>query len=103
MKPPGTTLNMKPVTTSSSTYTANTAPRLPRVRETAPWYLCELLLKKRLNGRNNQPNKRSINRDGPSFGASCGLSSMAASAGDRVSELIAEITVEMAMVTANCL
>jgi hypothetical protein len=32
-----------------------------------------------------------------------GFSRRAASAGDRVSELIAEITVEMAMVTANCL
>ena len=38
-----------------------------------------------------------------SFGASCGLSRMALSAGDRVSELNAEITVEIAMVTANCL
>ena len=36
-----------------------------------------------------------------SLGASWGLSSMAASAGDRVSELIVEITVEMAMVTAS--
>ena len=42
-------------------------------------------------------------RVGRSFSASCGRSSLAASAGDRVSELIAEITVEMAMVTANCL
>jgi len=31
-----------------------------------------------------------------------GLSSTAASAGERVSELNAEITVEMAMVSANC-
>ncbi len=38
-----------------------------------------------------------------SFGASCERSRMALSAGDRVSELKAEITVEMAMVTANCL
>ena len=39
----------------------------------------------------------------PSFGASCDLSRSAASAGDSVSELMAEITVEMAMVNANCL
>ena len=35
--------------------------------------------------------------------APCGLSSTAASAGDSVSELNAEITVEMAMVSANWL
>gem|GEM_PF-6624461 len=38
-----------------------------------------------------------------SFGASCSRRSLAASAGDRVSELTAEITVEIAIVTANCL
>ena len=38
-----------------------------------------------------------------SFGASCGRSRMAQSAGDRVSELKAEITVLIAIVTANCL
>ena len=38
-----------------------------------------------------------------SFGASWPLSSSAASAGDKVSELIAEITVEIAMVSANWL
>jgi hypothetical protein len=37
-----------------------------------------------------------------SFGASCDFSSNAASAGDSVSELMAEITVEIAMVSANC-
>ena len=44
-----------------------------------------------------------MSRVGASGAAPCGLSSRAASAGDRVSELIAEITVEMAIVTANCL
>ena len=43
----------------------------------------------------------------PRVSASLGWSwprrSRAASAGDSVSELIAEITVEIAMVTANCL
>jgi len=38
-----------------------------------------------------------------SFGALRACSSLAASAGDKVNELIAEITVEIAMVTANCL
>jgi uncharacterized membrane protein YhiD involved in acid resistance len=38
-----------------------------------------------------------------SLGASCPLSNFAASAGDKVRELIADITVEIAMVTANCL
>jgi hypothetical protein len=44
-----------------------------------------------------------MTRASASRGAPCGCSSLAASAGDRVSELMAEITVEMAMVTANCL
>src|SRR3546814_10008836 len=47
------------------------------------------------------PNMRSSSREKPSFGASWALSRLAASAGDRVSELKAEITVEMAMVSAN--
>ncbi len=38
-----------------------------------------------------------------SFGASWDFSSTAASAGDSVSELNAEITVEIATVSANCL
>ena len=38
-----------------------------------------------------------------SFGASWPFSSKAASAGDNVSELKAEITVEIATVSANCL
>jgi hypothetical protein len=60
-------------------------------------------LKKRLNGRKNQPSRRSISRERISFGAPCVCSNLAASAGDKVSELIAEITVEIAIVTANCL
>jgi hypothetical protein len=43
-----------------------------------------------------------MTRDKPSFGASLPLSSSAASAGDRVSELNAEMTVEKAIVRANC-
>ena len=42
-----------------------------------------------------------MTRVSASGGAPRSLSSMAASAGDSVSELTAEITVEIAMVTAN--
>ncbi len=42
-------------------------------------------------------------RVGRSLGAPCALSNTAASAGDRVSELNAEITVATAIATANCL
>ena len=42
-------------------------------------------------------------RANTSLGALWPLSNCAASAGDKVSELTAEITVEIAMVTANCL
>ena len=38
-----------------------------------------------------------------SLGSSRDLSSRAASAGDKVSELMAEMTVEIAIVSANCL
>ncbi len=55
----------------------------------------------RLNGRNSQPNARSIPRVRRSFGASWPFSNTAASAGLSVSELNAEITVEIAMVSAN--
>ena len=41
-------------------------------------------------------------RASQSFGASWPLSSSADSAGDKVSELKAEMTVEKAMVSANC-
>ncbi|MNJ67163.1 hypothetical protein D3C77_633070 [compost metagenome] len=57
-----------------------------------------------MNGPNNQPpNRRSSTREKRSLGAWCSCSNTAASAGDRVRELKAEITVEMAMVKANCL
>jgi hypothetical protein len=44
-----------------------------------------------------------MTRVSASLGASWPFSSSAANAGDSVSELIAEITVEIAIVTANCL
>ncbi|MCY1248578.1 hypothetical protein D9M72_620230 [compost metagenome] len=57
-----------------------------------------------MNGRNNQPpSSLSRNREKRSFGALWSLSNTAAKAGDRVRELKAEITVEIAMVKANCL
>ena len=59
--------------------------------------------KTRLKPRKNQPNTRSMPRVSASFGASWAFSSSAASAGDSVSELKAEITVEIAIVSANCL
>ncbi|MNY66717.1 hypothetical protein D3C86_2041890 [compost metagenome] len=49
------------------------------------------------------PNNLSNTLEKRSFGAPWPLSSTAANAGDRVRELKAEITVEMAMVNANCL
>jgi hypothetical protein len=59
------------------------------------------LAKKRLKGLNSQPSAASIIFWKRSLGASWRLRSTAARAGDRVSELKAEITVEMAMVRAN--
>jgi hypothetical protein len=49
------------------------------------------------------PKARSISHDSLSGFAPCGFSSSAARAGDSVSELKAEMTVEIAMVSANCL
>ncbi len=55
-----------------------------------------------MNGRNSQlPRSLSRNTEKRSFGSWWPLSRTAASAGDRVSELNAEITVEIAMVRAN--
>ncbi|MNY71124.1 hypothetical protein D3C86_2093980 [compost metagenome] len=53
--------------------------------------------------RNRPPNTLSMPRVSASLGSLWPLSSKALSAGDRVNELIAEITVEIAIVTANCL
>ena len=70
------------------------APRRRRRRRRA--------LKKRLNSRKNQPNAPVGRRCRRSCGAPCGSSSRDASAGLSVSELNAEITVEIAIVNANC-
>jgi len=60
-----------------------------------------------MEGRFETPEEQPINRSIPrvkaSFGASWDFSSNAARAGDSVNELNAEITVEIATVSANCL
>jgi hypothetical protein len=56
-----------------------------------------------LNQRKKGPNTVFMPRVNQSFGASCGRSRSALRAGERVNELNAEMTVLMAMVTANCL
>jgi hypothetical protein len=55
-----------------------------------------------LNGLKIPPSRRSSSRVSRSGGAPCGRSRMALSAGERVSELNAEMTVEKAIVRANC-
>ncbi|MNV34907.1 hypothetical protein D3C71_1263410 [compost metagenome] len=70
---------------------------------TPPLYASEPRWNRRLKPRNRPPNTLSIPRVSASLGSLWPLSSSADRAGDSVSELIAEITVEIAMVTANCL
>jgi len=70
-------------------------------RATVLWYFAAERLKKRLKRVKNQPSERSIQTVSRSLGASCGRSSNAASAGERVSELNAEIIVEIAIVSEN--
>ena len=55
----------------------------------------------RLKTRKNGPSSQSMPRVSQSLGASWPFSSIAASAGDKVNELIAEITVDIAIVSAN--
>ena len=57
----------------------------------------------RLNHAKKRPNTLFIPRVSASGAAPWGLSSTAASAGDNVSELNAEMMVDTAMVSANCL
>ena len=76
------------------------------LRMTAPTpaeYLMPDQANNRLNGRNTQPNSLSIPCESQSFDAEGFFSSSALKAGESVRELIAEITVEIAMVIANCL
>ncbi len=69
-----------------------TTPRYPRVEVRTP----------KLKKRKNQPNTRSSNRVNKSCFRSRGRNKSAASAGLRLSELIVEITVDIAIVSANC-
>ena len=73
------------------------------MRRTQAVYVRDAQSKNRLNGRNSQPNRNSITLVTASFFASCPRSSSAESAGESVSELNAEMTVLIAIVTANCL
>ncbi|MNL33589.1 hypothetical protein D3C87_1555100 [compost metagenome] len=72
--------------------------------DTVPTYPLPALSNSRLKGLNSQPpNRRSRILEKRSLGALWDLSKTAANAGDKVSELNAEITVEIAIVRANCL
>src|SRR3546814_20377881 len=94
---------MPTVASSSTAYTA-IAPPLRRITPVTPVaYESEARPKKRLNQLKNPPNTRFMPRVSQSGLSWCPLSSRADSAGDRVRELNAEITVEMAIVMANCL
>ena len=76
------------------------------LRMTAPTpaeYLMPDHSNRRLNGRNTQPNNLSIPWESQSFDAEGSFSSSALKAGESVRELIAEMTVEIAIVIANCL
>ena len=66
-------------------------------------YLLDAHAKNRLNPRKNHPNANSSTRENRSFFASRDCKSNEASAGLKLSELNAEITVEIAIVSANCL
>ena len=103
MKPVGITLKPNPVSTSRPAYTASETPVKRMRRRTPPEYAWLALSNPLLKRRKNQPSAASMPRVRRSFLAACGRSSSAASAGERVSELNAEITVATAMVSANCL
>ena len=64
-------------------------------------YRSDARVKKRLNGRKTQPNRRSIARCSRSRGAPAGFRRTAESAGESVSAVNAEMTVEKAIVIAN--
>src|SRR6185437_2073861 len=100
-KPGGTFLKPTSVIAMSPAYTASATALFPMSRRTALPYLLEPLLNARLNGWNTQPNSFSRIRVNRSGGAPCGLSRMADNAGDSVSELNAEMSVENAIVSAN--
>src|SRR5206468_12969931 len=91
----GTTLNMKTPAIASSAYTPSAALLRFRTPCTPPSYLCDALPKPRLNVLKKRPKTKSMPRVRRSLGAWCGCSSTADSAGARVSEQNAEITVEM--------
>src|SRR5437867_3361165 len=102
-KPVGTLLKLQPVRRTSPAYTSRLRALLRITPPTPVAYLAPVQANTRLNGRKSQPIDRSIVRANQSLRAWWSLSNTAHNAGERVSELNAEITVEMAMVMANCL
>ena len=100
-KPVGTLAKPPIASATSPASTASAAPLRCVSRVTVRPYPADERSKKRLKARKPRPNTRSMARVGRSGGAPCGLSRMAASAGDSVSELKAEMSVEKAIVSAN--
>src|SRR5688572_12790687 len=102
-KPAGTLVKLHAVSPTNPPYTTSAMALLRITPATPSEYFCDAHAKNRLNGRNNQPNTLSIPRESASFFAPCGFSNSADNAGLKVSELKAEMTVEIAIVIANCL
>src|SRR5690606_24546221 len=101
--PPRTIYEMPTVAASSAAYTAMAPPLWRITRVTPVAYESDARPKNRLNQLKNPPNTLFMPRVSMSGLSWWPLSSRADSAGDSVRELKAEITVEMAMVMANCL
>src|SRR5579859_7679254 len=103
MKPGGTIIPIKAAPAINAAYRPIIKLLCPMILAT-PWlYDFEPREKTWLKIWKNVPKTRSIARVSQSFGASALLKSSAANAGERVKELNAEITVEIAIVMANCL
>src|SRR3984885_13951491 len=103
MKPGGTITPIKTAPAINAAYKPIIKPLWPMILATPCAYDLEPREKTPLKVRKNAPSTRSIARVSQSFGASALLKSNAARAGERVRELNAEITVEIAIVMANCL
>ena len=83
------------------TYSPSIRPFRPIIVPTLWLYESERRRNIPLKARKNRPNTRSITRVSLSFGAEAGRRINAAKAGESVSELKADITVEMAIVMAH--
>src|SRR5580698_377657 len=103
MKPVGIFLKSAPVVASRPAYTSIATSDM-RIRRATPLeYLREAHSKKRLKGLKIQPKARSMPRVRASLGSEWPFSRRALRAGESVSELKADMTVEIAIVIANCL